>query len=558
MNKVITENTKVILLLTTYFNASESKSFSPLSVNGYGYFARWLFRFGYQPLDLLDDGKLKGIFFKWGNQDTHIEVKQKVALSRLDKTISDITFERVNALIGRGASLSMALDKWSSAGIWILDRSHPDYPTKIKSELKDQAPAVLFGIGNPALLRQQSIGFVGSRKCEQADLDATETYVNIINNLGYQVVSGAAKGVDSHSMITSLENGHCCIGVVSDSLFKASATSQWRKHLKDERLVLISPFFPEAKFSPANAMQRNKYIYLLSQASVVVRSEDTGGTWEGATENLKKGWVPLIVSGHKQPNYIGNQEIINGLRKAQITAQEVNTATEDSEWLKLIKSTTHNVEEKKISSHTEAQTSFFDTEISTPVSKESTNQSLKLSYANKDELDFTDTYVSNSSDSEQSEITTTLEPTKDSNDQALYCLPIDTVDMPQGDVGSDLFEADNDKAQITIPNDSCEEGVIKYSESIDDEAKSLSDHQGVPNYLSMPLIDVFYKQVVHLIEEKNGDKKLVELDEIKDRFPDFQIISKTAIEKWVNHLVEQNKLTRPSRMKKFGLPEDLK
>ena len=43
-------------------------------------------------------------------------------------------------------------------------------------------------------------------------------------------------------------------------------------------------------------MGRNKYIYCLSDDSLVVRSDkDKGGTWSGAKENLNKGWVSLLV-----------------------------------------------------------------------------------------------------------------------------------------------------------------------------------------------------------------------------------------------------------------------
>ena len=68
-----------------------------------------------------------------------------------------------------------------------------------------------------------------------------------------------------------------------------------------EQSLLITPFSPEAGFNAGNAMQRNKYIYCLSDASVVVHSGNPetskngkgGGTWTGAMENLT--WVPLWV-----------------------------------------------------------------------------------------------------------------------------------------------------------------------------------------------------------------------------------------------------------------------
>lgn len=46
----------------------------------------------------------------------------------------------------------------------------------------------------------------------------------------------------------------------------------------------------------ASAMGRNKVIYALSKATLVVASdEDSGGTWSGATEALKRGIAPVIT-----------------------------------------------------------------------------------------------------------------------------------------------------------------------------------------------------------------------------------------------------------------------
>ena len=60
--------------------------------------------------------------------------------------------------------------------------------------------------------------------------------------------------------------------------------------------MLISPFYPEAPFNAGNAMGRNRYIYTLAdQALVIDAALGSGGTWEGALENLKHQWVPLYV-----------------------------------------------------------------------------------------------------------------------------------------------------------------------------------------------------------------------------------------------------------------------
>ncbi len=42
-------------------------------------------------------------------------------------------------------------------------------------------------------------------------------------------------------------------------------------------------------------MSRNRLIYSLADVAVVANSGARGGTWAGSTENLKQGWVPLLV-----------------------------------------------------------------------------------------------------------------------------------------------------------------------------------------------------------------------------------------------------------------------
>ena len=78
-----------------------------------------------------------------------------------------------------------------------------------------------------------------------------------------------------------------------------------------KNLVLVSPFNPEAGFDVGNAMARNKYIYCLSDAAIVVAtSKGSGGTWNGATENLKRNWVPLWVLSNPDHNS-GNAALVN-------------------------------------------------------------------------------------------------------------------------------------------------------------------------------------------------------------------------------------------------------
>ena len=63
------------------------------------------------------------------------------------------------------------------------------------------------------------------------------------------------------------------------------------------QLVLVCPYDPAARFVVGHAMQRNKLIYALSDAALVVNSDHGhGGTWAGATDQLDKlRFVPVYV-----------------------------------------------------------------------------------------------------------------------------------------------------------------------------------------------------------------------------------------------------------------------
>ena len=114
---------------------------------------------------------------------------------------------------------------------------------------------------------------------------------------GQTVVSGGARGVDQAAMRGALEAGGRAIGVLADRLERASLERSNRDRLLAQQLVLISPYDPMAGFNVGNAMSRNKLIYALADAALVVNSDlGKGGTWAGAVEQLEKlRLVPVFV-----------------------------------------------------------------------------------------------------------------------------------------------------------------------------------------------------------------------------------------------------------------------
>lgn len=204
--------------------------------------------------------------------------------------------QRLSGLLQRGAAVAFELENLMNAGIRIVTRADRHYPSRLKIKLNAQAPVLLFYAGDLNLAVQNGIAIVGSRAVDQAGIDFTAMLAECCAQNRLNVVSGAAKGVDITAMKSALEHSGTCLGVLSDSLSKKIREREARQYLFEERLLLLSPFHPNSGFTVANAMSRNKLIYALADYAVAISSDfGKGGTWAGATENIKHKYTPMLV-----------------------------------------------------------------------------------------------------------------------------------------------------------------------------------------------------------------------------------------------------------------------
>lgn len=286
----LNENTEIVLLLCGHFPQKEKNNkLNPLTPAEYRRLFNYLKSNGLTPLDLLEDLER----FPWGSVD-----------------LENLDFDRIKGLLGRGMQMTLALENWHQKSIWVLGRADADYPDRLKYHFRDAAPPILYGVGNRSLLAGGGLAMVGSRNVDGTGLNFTRELAIKCAREKIQVISGGARGVDDAAMMASLEAGGNVIGVLSSKLEQAAVARKYRSFLISGHLILISPFSPHAGFNVGAAMGRNKYIYALSDWALAVdATEGKGGTWGGATENLKHRWVPLYV--YKSENMpSGNQQLI--------------------------------------------------------------------------------------------------------------------------------------------------------------------------------------------------------------------------------------------------------
>jgi predicted Rossmann fold nucleotide-binding protein DprA/Smf involved in DNA uptake len=232
------------------------------------------------------------------------------AAALLKKISPAVDGAKIETLLGRGFMLSMAVETWQSAGVWVIIRNETDYPERLR-RLKQNAPPLLYGCGEKKLLSRGGLAVVGSRDVDAAGEEFTRRAAAAAAREEMQVASGGARGVDQLAMLAALEAGGTVVGVLADSLLRSATSGKARESIHDGRLTLVSAFDPEAGFNVGNAMQRNKQIYALADFGLVVSSGyNEGGTWSGAIEQLEKlHLTPIFVrAGDDVPG--GNRELL--------------------------------------------------------------------------------------------------------------------------------------------------------------------------------------------------------------------------------------------------------
>lgn len=288
--KELTNDAKAILLLCGRFGKKDTgATVKPFSLREYNQLADWMLDRHARPGDLLtnEGGRL------------------------LETFPSGIDIARIKILLSRGAAMALAVEKWTNNGIWVVCRSDAFYPERLKQHLKKQAPPILYGVGDIDLLLRGGLAVVGSRNIDNQGETFARKVAEESAREGIQIVSGGARGADQIAMLAALEAGGTVVGVLADSLLKAAVAGKYRVGIREKRLVLVSPFSPDARFNVGNAMARNKYIYALADFALVVSAEKKkGGTWAGATEELKRNGARPVFVRHGEGVPEGNHALL--------------------------------------------------------------------------------------------------------------------------------------------------------------------------------------------------------------------------------------------------------
>ena len=189
-----------------------------------------------------------------------------------------------------------AFEKLSQNNILTLTNIDSFYPKRLAQKLKNDAPVLLYTLGNIELLNKPSVAVIGSRKIDEKGKKFAFDIGESIAKDGKILVSGGAKGSDYFATKSAIQNGGKAVWFVAvcyDEIMQQREVKQW---IEDEKLLICWAFNPFSPFKSKNALKRNRYIYANAESAFVCQvNSKISGTYSGANFCLKNNLCELFV-----------------------------------------------------------------------------------------------------------------------------------------------------------------------------------------------------------------------------------------------------------------------
>jgi len=194
--------------------------------------------------------------------------------------------------------LKNGLRRIEKLGVAVLTQDHLNYPPLLK-EIPD-APYILYVRGNVEVLRNLSLGVVGSRRITSYGREVIDSLVPELVSSGVTIVSGLAFGVDYQSQKVALESGGRVVAVLASGVDRITPYSNELlgiEILKSGKGAIVSEFplghDPKKQYFPF----RNRIISGLSMGVLVIEATEKSGTMHTVAAALKQGRDVFSVPG---------------------------------------------------------------------------------------------------------------------------------------------------------------------------------------------------------------------------------------------------------------------
>lgn len=187
------------------------------------------------------------------------------------------------------------LNEHNAFAVTIFD---DDYPLLLKEIALP--PYILYCRGSIKNIDNLSIAVVGSRKATSYGKWAAEKFTRELSELGVNIVSGLAAGIDSVAHKTALKCGAKTIGVIGCGIdvVYPKINEQLYNEIAEKDGAVITEYFFGMQPMPNNFHDRNRIISGLSHGVLVIEAQERSGTLITAGHAADQGREIFAVPGN--------------------------------------------------------------------------------------------------------------------------------------------------------------------------------------------------------------------------------------------------------------------
>jgi DNA processing protein len=158
-----------------------------------------------------------------------------------------------------------------------VTRACPEYPSALK--LVPRAPPVLFTEGDLTCLARPALAVVGTRNCSPYGASSAHRVAVAAASSGWAVVSGLARGIDSHAHRGALAARGATVAVLGHGLLHTSppANRALRDQIVRQGGLVLTTHPDEVPAARWTFPERNRWIAGLSRKLVVVEAPVRSG-----------------------------------------------------------------------------------------------------------------------------------------------------------------------------------------------------------------------------------------------------------------------------------------
>lgn len=202
-------------------------------------------------------------------------------------------------------------------GIPLLTFFDERYPQQLRDIFNP--PALLYARGNIDLLKSERfVSVIGTRRATDYGKRWTKSIVEELVKHDVTIVSGFAQGIDTHAHVTAFKEGGSTIAVLGsgvDVIYPHSNKSFASQLVEDERGLLISELPMGAPPDARNFPWRNRIVSGLSKATVIIESDEKGGSMITASMALDENRDVFAIPGDlDRPSSAGPNMLIRESR----------------------------------------------------------------------------------------------------------------------------------------------------------------------------------------------------------------------------------------------------